>query len=503
MRFLHRKTAWGIGLAATVLATVLLVVVIAAARHHETGGRDNRSDESGETASGALAVKTITPRCDPSFVLSVQEPATVIPYYVAELDAQVAGRVELIRKAAGSSVAAGEVLAKIAVPDLDQEVVLKEAVVQQRRRELELAEKQIKIALAHKAAAGHYIEEQKHAVGGAESTRDFREKELRRLRRLIDDSGTTKQIVEERELYTQAAVADVMRAQKAVLRAEAEYQEAEGKLDAAYADIKLKQALVGVAEKDRDKAKAFAAYSEIKSSFDGVIKRRHEDPGAFLRVGERVLTVERTDIVTVTMKVPDRFAPYVSEETEAIIEMSELPGVSLRGRVTRSSPSLLNKDNDHTRLVEVDLFNGTEKEFQAFVASERAKDLKEGPLPIVPSVAGQKAAEFHRLLPGMYGEMRLVFRKLPNVFLIPSGAIVRDGGTAYVYLVKEGKAIKAPVEIQVDDQKLAKVAVLEKTPAGQVKRGLTEKDVIVYSNFGELSDGQEIESIPVDWLPQD
>ena len=45
-----------------------------------------------------IAVKTITPRCDPSFALSVQEPATVTPYYVAELDAQVAGRVELIRK---------------------------------------------------------------------------------------------------------------------------------------------------------------------------------------------------------------------------------------------------------------------------------------------------------------------------------------------------------------------------------------------------------------------
>ena len=39
--------------------------------------------------------------------------------------------------------------------------------------------------------------------------------------------------------------------------------------------------------------------------------------------------------------------------------------------------------------------------------------------------------------------------------------------------------------------------------AEKVVKQMTEKDVIVYSNFGELSDGQEIESIPVDWHPQD
>src|SRR5262249_32532735 len=149
--------------------------------------------------------------------------------------------------------------------------------------------------------------------------------------------------------------------------------------------------------------------------------------------------------------------------------------------VSRSSPSLETKTNDRTRLVEVDLFNGTEKDYERFLARQKAKkvqfdDLKEGPLPVVPKVSGPNAGEFHRLLPGMYGEMRLVFRKLANVYLVPSDAVDWEAGTPYLLLVKNGKVHKTPIEVQVDDQRLAKVVLIEKTPRGEVKRGLTEQD---------------------------
>jgi len=283
-------------------------------------------------------------------------------------------------------------------------------------------------------------------------------------------------------------------------------QEAKAKLEAANADVKLKDALIGVVQKDRDKAQAQADYSQVTSLFDGHIKHRHADPVSFVRIGDLVLTVERTDIVTVIMKVPDTFAPLVFEETEAIIEMSGLPGLAIQGRVTRFSPSLETKANDRTMLVEVDLFNGTEREYERFLGRERAKkvpfeDLKEGPLPLVPKVTGPNAGEFHRLLPGMYGEMRLVFRKLADDYLVPSDAIVMDGGTPYLFLAQDGKAHRVQVEIQVDDQKLAKVTLLEKTGDGQVKRSLTEKDVIIYSNLGELTDGEPVSPISVDWQP--
>jgi multidrug resistance efflux pump len=512
MQLLHKKTLWGLGLVgALVLGTIVVAVVLTAGspRVNFANGAQGTGAESADSGNGALAVKTIRPKCDPSFALSVQEPAQVTPYYLSELEAQVAGRMEFIRKAAGSPVKAGELLAKVAVPDLDQDVALKQAIVEQKQKELELAQKNVRIAKAAVTATENNIDVKKAEVDVAESMRNYRDKEYTRLQKLIQGGGSTQQIVEEHEQYYLAALADVTRAKNAVIKAKSDLAEAQAKLEAADADVRLKKALITAAEKDRDKAQALASYSEIKSQFDGQVKHRHTDPGSLVRVGQLVLTVQRTDIVTVTMKVPDTFASYVSPDTEAIIELSKLPGQLIHGKVTRFSPSLQTAENDHTMLVEVDLYNGTEKEYQNFLAAENVKkapfdDLKEGPLPLFPKVSGQKVAtEPGRLIPGMYGQMRLVFRKLPHVFLLPSDAIVREGGTPYIYVVKRGKAFREQVSVEVDDQMLAKVNVIEKVGREEVRRPLTGDEEIIYSNQGELSDGQPVKTIAIDWQPQD
>jgi multidrug resistance efflux pump len=329
-------------------------------------GNPAPQDEGG---SGTLTVKTIFPKCDPSFTFSVQEPATVTAYYFSELDSQVAGQLQRIRKAEGSPVKAGELLAKIAVPDLDQEVALKEATIKQRQEELAVARENVKIAEAAKEVAVNNIEVEKAGEDTAKAVENYRGKFYRRAQKLIEGEikGTTGEVVEEAELNYRAALADVRRASNAVIKAKSAVVEAQAKLEAANADVRLKQALIQVAKKDKEKAEAAASYSEIRSLFNGKVKRRHADPGSFLRVGDPILTVERTDIVTVSMKVPDTFAPYVqvgpdvNENTDAIIEMSELPGQAIHAKVTREVPSLETKSNDHTMLVLVDLYNGTQK----------------------------------------------------------------------------------------------------------------------------------------------
>jgi multidrug resistance efflux pump len=510
MQLLHKRTLWGLALAgALVLGSVVAAVLLNAGSPRASFAN---GAEPADVGNGAVAVKTIRPKCDPAFSLSVQEPAQVAPYYLSELEAEVAGPIDFIRKAAGSPVKAGKLLAKVAVPDLDQDVALKQAIVEQKRKELELAQKNVRIAKAGVTAAENNIAVKKAEVDVADAMRNYREKEYTRLQKLIQGGGATQQIVDEQEQNYLAALADVTRAKNAVLKAKSDLSEAQAKLEAADADVDLKKALITAAEKDRDKAQALANYSEIKSKFDGQVKERHTDPGSFVRVGQTVLTVQRTDIVTVTMKVPDTFASYVSRETEAIIELNKLPGQLIHGKVTRFSPSLQTAENDHTMLVEVDLYNGTEKEYQDFLATENAKkapqapfdDLKEGPLPLFPKVTGQKAAtEPSRLIPGMYGRMRLVFRKLPQAFLLPSDAIIREGGTPYIYMAKGGKAVRVAVVVEVDDQKLARVNVIEKVGGEEVQRPLTGDEEIIYSNQGELSDGQPVKTIPIDWRPQD
>src|SRR5260370_31339539 len=162
-------------------------------------------------------------------------------------------------------------------------------------------------------------------------------------------------------------------------------------------------------------------------------------------------------------------------------------------------------------LVLVDLYNGTEREYEEFIARENAKkpprapfdDLKESSLPVAPKFMGAKPGEAQHLLPGYYGQMRLVFNKLPNIFLIPSDAIDRSVGTPSIFLVKDGKASRAEIEVDFDDQKLANVKIVERTATGEVKRALNGKEEIVYSNLNEVSEGEPLNTIPVDWMPRD
>jgi multidrug efflux pump subunit AcrA (membrane-fusion protein) len=517
MHLFKRRIVWWAGSAASVVAIGAVIAILSV---HQSGPRLEASPAS-ETGSapqdegggGALSVKTIFPKCNPAFAFSVQEPAEVKPYYISELDSQVAGQLENIRKAEGSRVKAGELLAKIAVPDLDQEVALKVAVIQQRQQELEVAKSNKETAQRGVEVAKNNIEVKKASEEVAKATEIYRGKFFRRLKRAFSGEvrGALEDTVDEAEQNHLAAIADVTRAQNEVLGAKSALAEAQAKLDAANADVKLKQALIRVAEQDREKAKAAVSYSEIRSLFDAKVKRRHADPGSFLRIGEPILTVERTDIVTVTMKVPDTFAPYVNENTDAVIEMSELPGQAIHAKVTRQVPSLETKTNDHTMLVLVDLYNGTEKEYEEFMDREKGKkpprepfdDLKENSLPIAPKLMGANAGEAPHLLPGMYGQMRLVFNKLPNVFLIPSDAIDRSGGTPSIFLVKDGKAHRAEVEVDVDDQKLARVKIVERTATGEVKRALTGKEEIIYSNLNEVTEDEPVNTIPIDWLPRD
>ena len=44
--------------------------------------------------------------------------------------------------------------------------------------------------------------------------------------------------------------------------------------------------------------------------------------------------------------------------------------------------------------------------------------------------------------------------------MIPTQSIVREGGRASIYVVRDGKAHRVPVQVQVDDGTLAKVELL-------------------------------------------
>src|SRR5262245_4256019 len=153
-------------------------------------------------------VKTVHPKRDKAFTVSVHQFATVEPYYLAELRARASGVVKYVPKDVGARVTQGELLVEIDVPDLRQEVAQKEAAIEQRRQELRVAKSQIKTAEANVEVAHAAIEQAQTMVAAARATRDLREKRFHRFQVMLADKAVNPQVVDEEErdfLAAQAA----------------------------------------------------------------------------------------------------------------------------------------------------------------------------------------------------------------------------------------------------------------------------------------------------------
>jgi multidrug efflux pump subunit AcrA (membrane-fusion protein) len=296
------------------------------------------------------------------------------------------------------------------------------------------------------------------------------------------------------------------------LKAKADLKQAEANSRAANADLKLKEVLIEVARKDRDRAQTLADYAKLTAPFDGVIVERKVDPGDFVQnattgQSEPLLTVARVDVVTVVMKVPDNFAPYVAKDTEAVLQVGDLV---IEGKVTRYSPSI-QKSEGRTMHVEVDLFNSTsKKEYDDWVSKQQQvwaeeRKGKDASLPLFPRTTGKRLRDRTQLLlPGMTGRMRLLLRRFENVYLIPSDAVFARGGKTYIAEVKDGTAHLLPVEVEADDGKLAKVAVVlhDVTARGgehELFKDLTGEEQIITSGLSEISDGQAVKAVLANW----
>jgi multidrug resistance efflux pump len=465
----------------------------------------------GHEATGAISVVTLRPKCDPHFAMTVDGPAYVEAYYQADLMARVAGPVRFIQKDKGDPVSAGERLIEIAVPDLMQEVVQKQAVVTQRQKERDLAEKYATMAKQAVTVAEKNVHWKATEIQTADANAEFRKKEMSRIKGLSQGSKVLPDdIADEQFLQYQSATFASAAARDAWEKAKSEQEEAQAKWQAAEADVQLKEALIQVATEDLKHSQEVAGFATLRAPFDGVITARYVGPGSFVQNAttahtEPLLTIQRTDIVTIYLKVPDVFAPYVSPTTQAEVEMSELPGRVFHGKITRFAPSLQTPENDRTLRVEVDLYNGSADQYQQFLAKEKAlgnADLKGGLLPTFPKLTEpeENARSPHpMLMPGMVGSMKLVLREFENAYLLRSSAVFYEGGKPYVYLVQDHKARLKAVEVQVDDGKLAKVRIVERDGSRERKRDLTPDDEVIISNQSELSDGQAVKSNRLEW----
>jgi RND family efflux transporter MFP subunit len=170
-------------------------------------------------------------------------------------------------------------------------------------------------------------------------------------------------------------------------------------------------------------------YTKVRAPYDGIVTARFADPGALIQIATSsattaipLFTIMALDTVRVYANVPQDDSPWiVPGKTPASVKVTELPGRSFTGTVTRSTLAL--DPATRSLLVEIDLPNAD-----------------------------------HALRPGTFAEVSLGLREIPQALVVPPQAVVSTQKGKSVFIVEQGKATSVRVQTGISDGRWIEIA---------------------------------------------
>jgi HlyD family secretion protein len=263
----------------------------------------------------------------------------------------------------GDHVKKGQVLAELAVPEMEAELRRKEALVVQAEAEVEHAEQLLQESKATLAAATADVQQAEAAVKQAQATLEYAKATLERFKKLLDSKTIDATVVEEKAQQLNGARAALEEAQSKVQSAKATREGIAANRGALEAGVKVALARREAAKADRQHQAAMLSYAKITAPFDGVVTRRNASPGDLAGPpgsrGQRLFTVARIDTVRFVVNVPENDAPRLRTGSDAVVEVTAMPGHTYKGKLMRTSGAI----DPKSRLLraEIDLSNSDGK----------------------------------------------------------------------------------------------------------------------------------------------
>jgi RND family efflux transporter MFP subunit len=223
------------------------------------------------------------------------------PYLEVDLHAKVAGYLKSISVDIGDRVRAGQPLAVLEIPELNDDLHESVATIKRDESEVTRAREDLKRAeSAHAAARAAY-------------------------RRLAEVSQQRPNLVAQQEIDDALANDQV---------GEAQVSAAKAALDSA-----KQQVAVGAA--GQSKLQTMLAYSRITAPFAGVITRRFADPGAMIQAGTAsqtqtmpVVRLAKADLLRLIVPVPEAVVPRIRVGAPVAVRAPALSR-TFEGHVTR------------------------------------------------------------------------------------------------------------------------------------------------------------------------
>jgi len=245
-------------------------------------------------------------------------PGTVLPFDQARIFARATGYVAERHVDIGSRVHEGDLLLRIAAPDLDHQLSEAEARLVQMEGTLD------------QARAG--AEQARSDATLADVTNN-------RTLRLATQGWESKQNADNTRLGLASKLAAVNNAE---------------------AGVKVAEASIRAQEATVRRLKQLTQFERVAAPFNGVITARNVDNGDLVKAddnsgGTPLFTIQRDDIVRVQVNVPQSGAVGLQDGLLAEVHVPELPGRTFEGKVSRNSVAL--DAASRTMLAEVDVPN--------------------------------------------------------------------------------------------------------------------------------------------------
>ena len=381
--------------------------------------------------------------------LSTTQPGRIEAFEQTPLFAKVAGYVEEVRIDIGDVVQKNEVLVRLAVPELLDELHEKEALVAQAEAEVRQAESQITASHAAAETAQARIAEIDAGLIRANADVERWKSEHDRIEELATKGAITRKLEEETLNTLRSAEAAVEETIARGRSARTSFQESQAKIGTAEADKVAAEARHKVAIAVVDRVKTMLGYTEIRAPYTGMITRRTVDTGHFVQPvsgpqSTPLVELARTDTVRIFVDVPELEAAYVDAGDPAEVRVQAADAEVIRAAVTRTSGALL--ESNHSLHVEID----------------------------VPNAEG-------RLRSGMYATVTIQLAERPEGIVIPVSAVVRDGTATFCSVVREGKIERRPGDLGLRSGGFV-----------EVRSGLDEKTLIVIKQPELFRDGQDV-----------
>src|SRR5271166_4435347 len=357
---------------------------------------------------------------------STEEPGQIEAYEVTAIYAKVSGYVQKWNVDIGAKVVKGQVLAVLSVPELDAETEQKMATVEETEAKLAQVQASTKRADADLARW---------------------QSEFKRVEQLHNERALTGSLLDETRSKLMSSESSREEVYAQVKTAEVAVRQAQAMLDKARSDVTVAAATIEVARSDARRARALLDYATIVAPYDGVITRRNVHVGDLTEPGTQgqpLFIVARDDLVRITVSVPEMYATEVEAGDRVLVRLQALSGRDFEGKVTRTSWTLDVKNR--TLRTEID----------------------------VPNPKGT-------LRPGLYAYATVVVEEHVEALSVPTSALIRQDSKTYCVAVTDGRAVRKPVVVGLDDGTRA-----------EILSGLQGTEAIVKAYASSLADGQSV-----------